>query len=319
MKVGPCLLSVAVLFSAAVHAAEFSTYGSVYASTGPDPQTRTLAGGTLLYDEVNSDNHNGATAMAAYVASLPSATLKTRVAATADPADVFGNSAFAQVNAVSFADTLTIHIPAGTYQSDLQAVFRGFVTGHLLAQGCTLYATCSNGYQVTDFQVGGGLGAANYHRRTEVFADAVASASLDDFFTLSVPVLRAQTLVEDAQMVLSVTASMITQGSALGTYPNGARRTMFAGDAWGGFTAVETPSGVDWSSNAGFLAQPVPEPESWAMLLAGVVVTGWTLRRRAAHAGPSPCVGLRGAAGDDVGLCCPGWAPCLGASAARIG
>ncbi len=84
-------------------------------------------------------------------------------------------------------------------------------------------------------------------------------------------------------MTVAVTAMLQSRGSARNTYgyPFGAPESMFDADFALYFTGVHVADGVRWDSASGvFLAEPVPEPGEWAMLLSGLAVIAARLRRR---------------------------------------
>ncbi|MBX3635259.1 MAG: PEP-CTERM sorting domain-containing protein [Rubrivivax sp.] len=280
-------LLAAMLWAPMPATATFGTSGQAYASAaGVPPVDSSLTDPVFVGDSIAVANGYGAQASAIYWASLASAALSSLAAATADPANVIQNSAGAEVNAVSFVDRLFFTIPAGTYGDGLFVRFHGFTQGSLLALGCTNNAgnnLCSNGYHTLRFDAGTAYGSATYAARKDVDAGGVAAASMDTLFALDVPILNATTLAVPLTVAAPVSASIITKGIALGTYgyPAGAVLTMFSGDVWGAFTSIDVPADVTWTSESGvFLSQPVPEPATWLLWLAGGVVVSRVRWRR---------------------------------------
>lgn len=282
------VLTLACLLPASAAAANSGTLGQAWVgAANGSPAYSSIAHPVFAGDSIASANDHGALAAATCVASLASATLYSSAGATADPASSYFNSAAAEVTSVSFFDRLTFLIPEGVYSAPVFVRLYGFSLGSLYSQGCTSPAgdTCSNGYNMLNLRGGSSCGEADFTWRREVNAGTNAAAGFDALFTLDVPILRATTLVAPLNSVVSVSGYAITKGTAPGThgYPLGADYTMFAGDVFAGFSAMDVPAGITWTSDSGvFLSQPVPEAPPAVLLLAGLATLGWLLRRRRA-------------------------------------
>lgn len=295
---GFVVLTLSAVASSPVAAAAFGTSGTIYVGTTdgyenpifPDAPTVLLVEGAQT---THSAGHSKADARMS--ASLASAQLVTHAAATAKPADVYGAAAAAMVEPVSFRDRLSFMIPAGGYANDLRLRLSGFAAGSVQAEGCQngVPDSCSNGYQIISFHIGGSYGGQDYSRRLDVDAGGTSSQLLGERFTLDIKLLPAGTFENDVTVDVAVEAYMISKGLAVNTYsyPLGADQTLFAADFGAAFTDLEVTgamvagapaaSAVTWTSASGvFLTQPVPEPGTWALMLLGGLVTTAAVRRR---------------------------------------
>lgn len=275
-------LWAALVLAAPVSAAPYSVQGQATVSVTGGGADSDLSEARFVGDSIAVDN-GISQASAWYSASLASATLASYAAARADPATDYGSGAHAEVRPVGFADLLSFWIPAGTYATDLRVQFHGFTQGSLSSLGCRgATGNCSGGYQIASFSAGGPLGSDQHYERKDVDAGSNAAAGMNAFFVLDLPLLGATTLAAPRVVDVSVSASLVSVGSALNTYAYlGSTTTMFAGDLWGGFTRLDLPEGLSWSSASGvFLSQPIPEPASALLLLAGLALTGAAVARR---------------------------------------
>lgn len=269
-------------------AAAFGTNGHLIASVIGDQANRSDVGTTFLTDDatvINAEWGSGASAL--YIASLPAAMLVSQASATANPATALYATGNAGIEYVTLADSITFHVPVGTYAGGLSATFAGAVLGSIQAVGCTNSVPnnyCSAGSQVVDASVGGTLGSDNYHRMLNVDAGGLAADGLGEHFALTVQLVGAGAVVgAPLDVAVSVTAMLQSRGSARNTYgyPFGARESMFDADFALYFTGIGVADGVTWDSASGvFLAEPVPEPGEWALLLSGLAVIAARLRRR---------------------------------------
>ena len=267
-------------------ASAFSVHGEATVAVTGSSASSDLTEPSLVGDSIAVSNANSA-ASAWYTASLASATLSSYASAAADPATAYGSGANAQVAPVSFVDTLSFHVPAGTYATGLGVRFEGFTLGSLLALGCrpTALPVCSNGYHAVHFYAGGPYGSDTYQARADVDAGTTSSGSMDAFFVLDLPIMNSTTLTMPTDVQVSVTGSITTRGAALNTYGySGDLSTLFTGDLFAGFTRLETPANVTWTSDSGlFLSLPVAEPPSMALMLAGAAAIALLVARRRSH------------------------------------
>jgi hypothetical protein len=292
------VLALTAMASGPVGAAAYGTAGTMYVGTtdGYNNPVFPEVPAVLLAESTQTTHSAGhSMADASIWASLASAQLVTHAAATAKPADAYGAGAAAMVEPVSFKDRLSFLIPASGYANDLRLRLSGFAAGSLQAEGCQngVPNSCSNGYQIISFHIGGSYGGQDYSRRLDVDAGGASSQLLGDRFTLDIRLLPAGAFENDVTVDVAVEAYMISRGMALNTYsyPFGASKTLFAADFGAAFTDLEVTgamaagprsgSGITWTSASGvFLSQPVPEPDTWALMLMGGLVTVAAVRRR---------------------------------------
>lgn len=260
--------------------AAYGTDGGLKVSVIGDQIIRGASDALSVSDSATVVNASeSSTAAVAYSASLATARVTTSAAAAASPADVYDATAFVEADPASFSDRLTFVMPAGTYETGAHATFRGFAGGALSSVGCTNHNPdpginlCSNGFQTITFAAGSSLGNATYHRRLDVNAGAQAADGLAERFSLTVPLVQAgQVFASPTAVSVVVSGSMSTRGTAVNTYsyPFGAKGTQFTSDFSAYFSGISVQPGIVWEPESDvFLSQPVPEPETWALLVGG--------------------------------------------------
>lgn len=272
------LLILAFIVGLPLQANAYSIHGNVraYAAYGGDSINRSTNGGaaTYLSDSASSLGDSGTSAASAYFADLSTGLLGTYIAGANPYADVYGIGAASAESTVSFNDSLTFYIPAGTYTSDLYVSADGFVNGVLSAFGCDGGERCSNVFEIWTFGFGNDfLGVQS--NDTATYPDNSPNV-ISESFTLSTRILSAGTYLTDQIAYASIGATLQGKGVALNLYPStGDTSTSFLADFdnTGGFTSLSAPDGVTWTSDSGvFLsAAAVPVPTSLLLLGSGLV------------------------------------------------
>lgn len=116
----------------------------------------------------------------------------------------------------------------------------------------------------------------------------MAADGLSESFALTVPLVRAgEVFAVPVAVDAVVSGAMSTRGIAVNTYsyPFGATSTLFTADFTAYFASVSVQPGMVWESASDtFLSQPVPEPGTWLMLVAGGAALAVRLRHRGARA-----------------------------------
>jgi hypothetical protein len=112
--------------------------------------------------------------------------------------------------------------------------------------------------------------------------DTNEATGVNQFFILPFVLLPPNTVLSAPTTERAfITGAVILNGGANPTFTldNGAKRTSFSAGVAAAFTSIEVPSGVTWVSDSGvFLSQPIPEPSTWALVLAGIALVGLRLR-----------------------------------------
>ena len=153
----PLLIS-AFIFVLPLQANAYSINGNVRASTGygGDSTNRSTDAGaaTSLSDSASSQT-GFVSATPSYFADLSTGLLGTYVAGSNPIADVYGSGGANAQSTVSFNESLTFTLDAGTYATDQYVYADGFVNGVLSAFGCDGRGRCSNVFEIWTFGFGG--------------------------------------------------------------------------------------------------------------------------------------------------------------------
>jgi len=245
------LLISAFIFVLPLQANAYSVFGNLgvftYGGVTIDRSTGVIGVNTSVSDSASSQGDGGTLAQSSYFADLSSGLLGTYVSGN-NPNAAEGLRASASGDStVTFNDSLTFNIPAGTYASDLYVNANGFVNGVLSAFGCDGSVTllrCSNVYQTYLFSFGSDV----FNTDIPVYAYPDNSPTvISENFTLSTRILTAGTYLTDQTAYASIGASLKGKGTALWLFPsNGDTESSFVADFnnTGGFTSLALPDGV---------------------------------------------------------------------------
>lgn len=264
----------------------YSVSGNVLAWGASDGvlTDRTLNGGTAtaLSDSASSLGSGGASAQSAYFVDLSTGLLGTSISGY-NPNTYDNSIAASAESTVSFNESLTFTIAAGTYASDLYVSAHGFVNGVLSASGCDagLNPRCANVFEIWTFGFGtDSLGVQSSDTLT--YPDNSPNI-ISENFTLTTRVLTAGTYETDQTAFASIGASLQGKGGTLGGFSlNGATETSFVADFYntGGFTSLATPDGVTWTSDSGVFLSAVPVPAAVWLFGSGLLGLVGIARRK---------------------------------------
>lgn len=192
---------------------------------------------------------------------------------------------------VDLADVLHFTLPAGNYVEPPLVRIHGHAS----------YDLSASGYYMTfaDFQVSVEQGPGNpwwktlgpsfiSHRWPDSGNLSNGQLAGVDPFELGVCLLAPNTLLNEARVVdlrlkMIIGANPIRAGLATFLPPVPGNYSYGSADIEVAIDTVYLPTGVSLTSSSGLLLANVPlvpEPDTWALLLAGLGLVGWAARRR---------------------------------------
>jgi hypothetical protein len=238
-------------------------------------------GSRLLSDEVLADemrteadlrlsDSSSLGSATAWAGGMASGTLRSLTSATQTPPGSFNSNVGQAVAALS--DTLTFTIPAGTYDTALEATLTGNIAGTLSAVGDTIFTLSK-----VDFTASlSALENVAFNWR-----DTDGTSFDQDFQITTTLVSAGTTFFSTVQVPVGLGAQLRTESRAVVNLVAASASADFYNTSAVRFLSLDVPEGVTWTSESGQFLVPLP-PALWLFGSGLLGLIGMARRKKAA-------------------------------------